>query len=62
MGKIFEIGDSKGLADAVLEIVSNQQAYTRMNPDDFSCYEPSSVAYKYEVLFNQIDRELHPQE
>jgi glycosyltransferase involved in cell wall biosynthesis len=57
MGKIFDIGDSKGLADAVLEIVNSQQNDIH---SDFSCYEPSSVASHYEALFSEINRELHP--
>jgi glycosyltransferase involved in cell wall biosynthesis len=62
MGKIFEIGDSKGLGDAVLEIFDRRQEYTKVGNNEFSCYEPVSVAKQYEILFDEINRELHPEE
>jgi glycosyltransferase involved in cell wall biosynthesis len=60
MGKIFEIGDSKGLARAVIEIVG--QPDNRLEPDanEFSGYDPADVARQYETLFNEIEQELHP--
>jgi glycosyltransferase involved in cell wall biosynthesis len=62
MGKIFEIGDSNGLANTILEIVSNQQKKIKVSQNEFSCYDPSFVARQYVSLFNEIDHELHPVE
>ena len=57
MGQIFEIGDSKGLADAVISILNKGTA--TQTPQDFSGYEPAAVARQYVTLFQQINSELH---
>jgi glycosyltransferase involved in cell wall biosynthesis len=59
MGQIFEIGDSEGLAKSILTILRSQSEQAAKEKRDFSCYDPASVAQKYEVLFKQIDNELH---
>jgi len=59
MGKIIPIGDSKALADAVLDILANPSIYQadRQALNDF--YSPDAVAMAYEELFSQIQLELH---
>jgi glycosyltransferase involved in cell wall biosynthesis len=58
MGKIFEIGDSKGLAKAVNEVLQNQSAYRRMDPASFERYTPDAIAAAYEDLFAEIQLSL----
>lgn len=53
MGRIFPIGDSKGLTEAILDVLAHQKTYqTNMTP--FSIYEPDMVANEYETLFEKI--------
>jgi glycosyltransferase involved in cell wall biosynthesis len=59
MGRICEIGDSQGLADAVLTILEHQDEMKKKDLSEFSQYNPISVAQQYEILFKQINRELH---
>lgn len=54
MGKIAPIGDSVKLAESILEILGNPQAY-RGNPDEIARpYDPDSVAAEYETLFARL--------
>lgn len=54
MGKIAPIGDSVKLAESILEILGNPQAY-RGNPDEIArLYDPDSVAAEYETLFARL--------
>jgi glycosyltransferase involved in cell wall biosynthesis len=59
MGKIIPTGDSKALAEAVLDILANPSIYQadRQALDDF--YSPDVVAAAYEDLFARIQLELH---
>jgi glycosyltransferase involved in cell wall biosynthesis len=57
MGRIFPIGDSKGLADALLEVLANKNEYIR-NKSSFSIYDPDMVAIEYEKLFEIIRKEI----
>lgn len=61
MGKIFEIGDSKEMAEAILAIVDHRQEYVNTAKDEFIRYKPDSVAQQYEKLFEEINQELHPE-
>ena len=58
MGRIFEIGDSAGLARAVIEVFDNQKDMKKPGPGEFDCYDPNSVAERYEKLFNEIKQSL----
>ena len=53
MGRIFPIGDSKGLTDAILEVLAHKEKYDK-NKTPFSIYEPETVATEYEALFEKI--------
>ena len=58
MGQIFEIGDSKGLANAIIHIYDHHADFSKESADAFSRYEPKNVAQQYEILFSQITDEL----
>jgi glycosyltransferase involved in cell wall biosynthesis len=58
MGQIFEIGDSTGLAKAVIDIFEHQKTNQKQEAVDFSCYDPDNVAARYEALFEEIKLEL----
>jgi len=58
MGKVVEIGDSEGLAEALLEILGNRTAYIRDPQPIRQRYLPDTVAEEYEKLFAEIQREI----
>lgn len=58
MGKVFPIGDSKALAEDILDVLGNPQAYQRDPQEVASHYLPDQVAAEYEVLFKDIFKEL----
>jgi len=58
MGKIFEIGDSAGLARAVIEILDHQATNIKASPEEFLQYQPEKVAERYEQLFTEIMRSI----
>jgi glycosyltransferase involved in cell wall biosynthesis len=58
MGRIFEIGDADGLARGIAEVMQQKAEIEREKDADFSRYSPDSVAAQYEVLFNEISRQL----
>ncbi|WP_448335047.1 glycosyltransferase family 4 protein [Bellilinea sp.] len=58
MGKVVEIGDSEGLAEALLEILGNRTAYIRDPQPIRQRYLPDRVAEEYEKLFAEIQREI----
>jgi len=57
MGRIFPIGDSDGLADALLEVLAHKEEYIT-NKSSFSIYDPEMVAIEYEKLFELIKKEI----
>ena len=57
MGKVFPIGDANALADSILEVLDQKEAF-RTPKVDFSMYDPKKVAREYELLFEQIEKEL----
>jgi glycosyltransferase involved in cell wall biosynthesis len=58
MGRIFEIGDSAGLATAVIEVLSNNLKQTKIAKEEYSKYSPDAVAGEYEKLFAEIQQRL----
>jgi len=58
MGKVVEIGDSQGLAEALLEVLGNRTAYIRDPQPIRQRYLPDRVAEEYEKLFAEIQREI----
>jgi glycosyltransferase involved in cell wall biosynthesis len=53
MGRVFPIGDSTGLADSIIEVLSHRNEYIT-NRTSFTMYEPEMVAREYEQLFEVI--------
>lgn len=58
MGEIFEIGDSTGLAQAVIEIFENRNSNKKSTSDEFLQYQPDKVAERYEQLFAEIKQSI----
>jgi glycosyltransferase involved in cell wall biosynthesis len=59
MGKIIPIGDSNALADALLEIVGNPEAFKSDPQPIAQRYLPDTIASEYEKLFSELQKELH---
>lgn len=59
MGRIFEIGDSLGLANAVIEVLNHREEFTKIDPAQFDRYNPDTTASAYEELFARIQSETH---
>jgi glycosyltransferase involved in cell wall biosynthesis len=58
MGKVVPIGDSKALAEALLEILANPADFRR-DPDPIAQrYLPDTIAVEYEKLFESMQRDL----
>jgi len=54
MGKVVPVGDSKALAEALLEIFARKEKY-RCEPAALArLYDPETVAAEYEKLFEQL--------
>jgi glycosyltransferase involved in cell wall biosynthesis len=58
MGKIFNIGDSAGLAQAVDDVLQEKIKKQKISENEFSRYSPDAVAAEYEKLFAEIKNEL----
>ncbi len=58
MGKVVAIGDSPGLAQALIEIFKNPSRYVRDSAAIAARYQPDAIAAAYEVLFAEIQNEL----
>lgn len=54
MGKVVPIGDSAGLAQALLEIFSEPQKYQGDKEAIARRFAPDSIAAEYEILFNDL--------
>lgn len=57
MGKVFPIGDANALADSIVEVLDHKTTFI-IPKVDFSMYNPEMVAREYELLFEQIKKEL----
>ncbi len=60
MGRIFEIGDSKGCASAILDVLENIPRLKKIDCAQFDRYSPDYVAAEYEKLFKTIQAEIDP--
>lgn len=58
MGKIIPIGDSKALANALIEVLSNKEKYHIDRLELKKWYSPDSVAKAYEDLFKEVRKNL----
>ncbi len=59
MGRIFEIGDFKGCAEAILDVLEKTPRIENIDRSQFLRYSPDHVAEEYEKLFNSIQAELN---
>jgi glycosyltransferase involved in cell wall biosynthesis len=57
MGRIFPIGDSSGLAESIIDVISQRNEYI-VNRTPFVMYEPEIVAREYEQLFAEIKKSV----
>lgn len=58
MGKVVEIGDSTGLANAIIEIAQNPEQFHADAKSIKAMYAPDEIARQYEILFNEIMNEI----
>lgn len=58
MGKVVPIGNSQALAQAVIEIMKNKNAFQGDILAIKKMYAPDSIAREYETLFNEIKNEI----
>jgi glycosyltransferase involved in cell wall biosynthesis len=58
MGKVVPIGDSKALAEAILAIMADPQAYKRDRQAIADRYNPDTIAVEYEKLFAELQKNL----
>lgn len=58
MGKIFPAGDAAALAQSLLEILGNRQAFIRESQSIQVQYLPDTIAENYERLFLEIKDEM----
>ena len=61
MGKIIPIGDSTALAQAILAILADPQAYRKEAEPIALRYQPDRIASDYEMLFSEIQNQLQGQ-
>lgn len=61
MGKIIPIGDSNALAEAIIAILTDPEAYRKDTGSIALRYLPDTIASDYEMLFSEIQRELQGQ-
>lgn len=54
MGRVVPIRDSHGLADGLLDVLSNREAYVRPRSEIAAQFSPNVVAEKYESLFEGL--------
>ncbi len=58
MGEVFPVGDSNALAQSVLRVLDNPQAYKKDAGEIAKHYVPDRIAQEYEKLFAEIYKEL----
>ena len=54
MGKVVEIGDAQGLAEAIIAIAKDPGQYRADREQIKAMYSPDEIARQYEILFNEI--------
>jgi glycosyltransferase involved in cell wall biosynthesis len=58
MGKVVPIGDSRALAEAMIEVADHKQDYIKDPEPIRAHYDPNRVAEQYEILFADIFNDL----
>jgi glycosyltransferase involved in cell wall biosynthesis len=58
MGRIAGIGDASSLADCMLEVLGNREAFIKDKNQIRAAYSPASCAQAYEVMYRAIAVEL----
>ncbi len=58
MGEIFPVGDSDALADAILRVAANPEAYWKPRESIASLFSTGATVGGYEALFERLRSEL----
>lgn len=58
MGRIAEIGDAESLADRMLEVLGNREAFIKDRNQIAATYSAASCAQRYEAMYRKIAAEL----
>jgi glycosyltransferase involved in cell wall biosynthesis len=58
MGCIVPVGDTTGLADAILDILAHPEKFRGSPAEIARRYEPDTIAAEYETLFAEMQHEL----
>jgi len=54
MGKIFKMGDADALAEALIQVLSQPEAYQGDIPEIARRYSPETIAEEYEAVFREL--------
>jgi glycosyltransferase involved in cell wall biosynthesis len=54
MGKIFKMGDADALAEAIIQVLSQPEAYRGNVPEITRRYSPETIAEEYEAVFREL--------
>ncbi len=54
MGRTAPVGDARGLAEAIIEVLDNREKYIRPRDAIAAQFSPDAVAEKYEALFEEL--------
>ncbi len=58
MGRIAEIGDARSLADCILEVLGNREAFIKDRNEIAQRYSAASCAQRYEAMYRKVAGEL----
>ena len=58
MGEVAPIGDADGLAQAILQVLDQRDAYIRPREEIAERFSPERTVAEYEALFEQVQRAL----
>ena len=56
MGEVVPIGDSAGLAEAIVRVIRNRAQYLRPREEIVARFSTERTATEYEALFNELKR------
>jgi glycosyltransferase involved in cell wall biosynthesis len=54
MGEIFQVGEADDLAEAIIKILNEPDAYRGDVPKIASRYSPETIAEAYEAVFKEL--------